>query len=784
MRVAKEIVYMLALQALLIPAQAFPEGSSGLPNRRKNRLLNVRGLENHGADIQAMEETAAHEIIETFATTKDKLPKIPGQQKHKESGVVRGGEESYKTKSRKSKHPYHHVAPKASSTKAPGGRLPTAPVMPPPPSTKKYPVVKPPTKKDEGSDDSKKSSYKQGSQEKGDMGATRAPKGVKGEKGYADTTKKAKTSDDKDKYPKGMKDGKNKGGKTKVPQFPGDDDIYDHVDGDEGSGGTDDGSAGVDTNSTATRAPRVQPTMAPTEPKDGRNDGDDVQNAAERDGDNDDYWDDEFYNDDGDTDDGNIPVLPDYRGDGDDDDMSRLVDIAVPVGSAAAIMMCCLAVFCCYRRKRVRSPQDIHEIDAKIQSAEEGTHDGTADLTDARTFTFSDSGIEKHRRMLGMAQPSDRSSTVEDELRGAMESLEDFEEVSLHDDDGNHARRSPPSGAKTTLTDHLFGSAFRPPGSPPMRQVPTIEAPAITEAVSRDDSSTSDIYMTNQGTYEESENEYESSSDSSAGDKEMFEEEVVEDEVRNEGEHLTNDGFDENMTGAPATGDHHKPTIIVQTEAPQTQSKNYAGNEKEHNDQDREANVIDLSTYDQETTLRSAVSTKSMSQAVTENIEDKKEDPPTDCASIVSSETQPKNHQEAEQNVQVSDKTISSSASPSENTSKAAEDNRPAWMKKAEERMAVASSKPAINEAATEKNEEDTQPALAKKVDEKKPETTSMPPSDTAAQVKEDTRPAWMKTTLRSASPSPPSSPKKEEEDNVPEWMRKYKQMKFQKADN
>ena len=294
MRIVKEIAYVLTLQAILIHIQAFTDGSRGSADRRKNRLLNVRGLKRNGSTIQAIEETAAHEVIDTFATTKDKLPKIPGQVKEQESGVAKGGRDSEKKKSRKGKLPERHFAPKAASTKSPAGRLPTAPVMPPSQETKKYPVIKTPAKKDQGKDYSKKSSYKKESQDKGDTGATKAPKRVKGEKDYEDTEKKDKISDDRAKYPKGTKDGKEKGDKTKVPKFPGDDDIYDHVGGDEGSGGTDNEGTGSETDSTATRAPRIQPTMAPTEPKDGRNEGDEVQNAAERDGDEEDEYDDGF----------------------------------------------------------------------------------------------------------------------------------------------------------------------------------------------------------------------------------------------------------------------------------------------------------------------------------------------------------------------------------------------------------------------------------------------------------------------------------------------------------
>ena len=472
------------------------------------------------------------------------------------------------------------------------------------------------------------------------------------------------------------------------------------------------------------------------------------------------------------ADDGNIPILPDYRGGGDEDNdnISRLVDIAVPVASAAAVMVCCLAVFCFRRRRKDRSPQDIYEIDAKIHSAEEGTYDGTADLTDARTFTFSESGIEKHKRMISMAQRSDRSSTVDEELHRAMESLEDFEEVSLHDDDVNHSRRSSPSGQKTTLTDHIFGSTFRPPALPSKRRALTITPPAIEEAVSRDDSSTSDIYVTNQGTYEESDNEYESGSEASSEKEEVHEEIHDQDEVLNQDENLTGNkiDLDEKTTDPPVKGD------------------------EEQIEQKSETNLIDLTTYDQEVALSSPddhiVSTNTV--LLEKKKLPEKEDPPIDCARLESSEPHPIYHQEVENKVEtngrVSDINVPHITSTSNDTNKVDEDSKPEWMKKAEERMAAASNKPLSSQTATENTHEDHQPAVAKKADEKMFDSAPTPSSDSGNQVirKEDTRPVWMKTTLRSASPSPPSSPKKKEEEDVPEWMRKYKQMKFQKADN
>ena len=281
MRIAKETVYVLALQLFLITTPALVDGSRGYVSRRDG-FVTARGLKNDGSVTQAIEETASHELADTFATTKDKLPKISSQGKEKESGVVRGGGESYK-KSRKGKLPDRPFAPKApTATKSPGGGHPTPPVMPPSSSKQKYPEIKTSRKKDEGK--------VQGSPDTVDMGATKAPKGVKGEKGHDDITKKDKFNDDKGKYPKGLKGGnKDKGGETKVPKFSGDDDVYDHLGDDGGSEG-----AGAETSTPATRAPRIQPTMAPTEPKDGRNDGNDnVQNASERDDDDDDDDDDD-----------------------------------------------------------------------------------------------------------------------------------------------------------------------------------------------------------------------------------------------------------------------------------------------------------------------------------------------------------------------------------------------------------------------------------------------------------------------------------------------------------
>lgn len=272
-RTLKRRAYAIALQLLLITSLAFVDGSRGFVSRR-NGFVAARRLPQDGSVNEAIEETAAHEIAETFTETHEKIPKSSKREDDKESGVVRGGGESYKRKSRKGKLPDRPVAPKTSSTRAPGARLPTPKAM----SGQKYPVIKTPKIKDETSMKDPQKPY---------MGSSKTPKGVKG--------KKDKAYQDRGKYPKGMKSIKDNEDKTIVPKFPGDDDDYDHY-GDYDDGG----GMGDDADSTATRAPRVPSTMAPTVPKDGRHDEDDdyyqddyyyddeVQNAAEREEEDDD----------------------------------------------------------------------------------------------------------------------------------------------------------------------------------------------------------------------------------------------------------------------------------------------------------------------------------------------------------------------------------------------------------------------------------------------------------------------------------------------------------------
>ena len=183
------------------------------------------------------------------------------------------------------------------------------------------------------------------------------------------------------------------------------------------------------------------------------------------------------------------------------------MNLIIPIGSALGVLLLCGGFFIVHRNRREKTPEDIREFEAKIQHhAEEGTMDGTAEMSDARTFTFSEDGIERYKRQLALTGRDDKSSTVDEELRGAMESLEDFEEVSLHEDEDEENQRSQNS---TAPSKQFSQGAFQAVSH--LGLLLSSPVPAIQEAVSRDDSSTSDIYVANKlDSFEESENEYES----------------------------------------------------------------------------------------------------------------------------------------------------------------------------------------------------------------------------------------------------------------------------------
>jgi hypothetical protein len=165
-------------------------------------------------------------------------------------------------------------------------------------------------------------------------------------------------------------------------------------------------------------------------------------------------------------------------------DSANSLEVLIPIASAVGVLVCCLWGFVCLKRRRKEvSPEQFKAYQQKVRRVEDDTVDGTADLTDARTFAFSEDGIERHQR-LGRSARSDKGSHMEDELREIMESIDEFEEVSLHEEDEENQvqtkSKQPPKKAFRPFSD-ILSSAI----------------PPVREAASRDDSTStvSDIYV-------------------------------------------------------------------------------------------------------------------------------------------------------------------------------------------------------------------------------------------------------------------------------------------------
>ena len=295
MRLSKRTTCFLALQ-LALSSPALVSGLHGQETRQDGFV--ARRLEG-GAAIEAGEESAANEISETFSTPAKKLqkPHQPAVSLH--SYEVVEERNSGKEKKEKGKLTPHSLAPKVSkeATIAPKGQSEPTPKQKQP----IYPAKKPeskstksPSKTPKGSEAEKDDrdyyyyyyyyyedgddSYedKKGKKESETGKNNKNPKGVKGEKSYKNAAKKDKETDDRGKAPKGTKDeNKDKGGKTKVPKFPGDDDDYHDDFYSGGDGGNHDGGGVIP--STPTISPGNASTDTPTEPKDGRNVDDDDQ---------------------------------------------------------------------------------------------------------------------------------------------------------------------------------------------------------------------------------------------------------------------------------------------------------------------------------------------------------------------------------------------------------------------------------------------------------------------------------------------------------------------------
>ena len=391
------------------------------------------------------------------------------------------------------------------------------------------------------------------------------------------------------------------------------------------------------------------------------------------------------------------------------------------------------------RNRRERTPEDIREFEAKIQHhAEEGTMDGTAEMSDARTFSFSEDGIERYRRQLALTGKSDKSSTIDEELRGAMESLDDFEEVSLHEDEDEDEENQGVQKS-TSLSKQLSQGAFQAVSTLGLFSGPV---PAIQEAVSRDDSSTSDIYVANkQDSFEESENEYESYSNhegAHAVQVEEFEEVEVEEEE--------NEDLEENQKIDTI---HSK----VQNAEQSTEAENQV-----------QKDVIDLTLYENEGQANGSTTSALEPEGLAPENEEGSGDDDSQATPLAGTAA-------------TSVSTLSSPPSLLGDRVKEADHNEPTDAGTTDVAPPTTASTVetavSLDEAKTEITEE------CINTEEKNTKF-----EDDSPDTKEDNRPEWMKKSLRAKSPvSRSTPPPKEDEEKIPEWMLKYKQMRFQKVD-
>ena len=388
------------------------------------------------------------------------------------------------------------------------------------------------------------------------------------------------------------------------------------------------------------------------------------------------------------------------------------MNIIIPAGSALTILICCLGCFFIRRRNREIRPHDIRELEAKIQHhAEEGTLDGTAEISDARTFTFSEDGIERYKRMV----QADKSSTVDDELRGAMESLEDFEEVSLHEDDGDdYEKKSTANNTLSSGLNQLAQGAFRAVSA----GLSNSKIPPIAETISSD----SDVYVTNnedknkEDTFEESDNDYES----------------VDDDTRD----VEHDSHPEKVT--PSSKIEESTNLVAIADH----------SEQEIASEEGEKEVIDLSTYDQKETY-----------AEPDGLVFHDND-----STAMASHSKPVT--EPEPKLVKAALTESSLSIPDDVNREDKETQEPA------ESTEINDSPQEVKSTMESTNEVYETQTLE--------EAGEMNSADT---TQDYNKPEWMTKTLRSSPPSQSAPTPKTNEENVPEWMRKYKQMKFQKVD-
>jgi hypothetical protein len=510
MKITNRVVSILALKLACLPVLV--QGIRGLAHPeetgiRSRRLMSkvIEHVEEYGADSE-------EEISQTFATSKSK------------NGVV-VKHASYGSKSSR--------IPKAMGLK----QVPTKKVTPPPTT----PPMKAPTAP---TAPAKKMTHPA-------TAPAKAPKGSKA---------------DKEKGGYGMKSGGESGsspGKEKGSKAPG----SGKPKAPKGAKKSD--GEGTPTASDPTLAPTMVQTTVASEPKDGRNNGgddttgdggDSVGNGDEIDTDTVPQESEEESDGDSGPDFGKIflhsrsplskmhtnifSVLPDLSGGAvpdfapEPDEESKLMNVVVPVGSALAVLTLFGVFFFARRDKRERSLEDMDEFEAKIQLAEEGTLDGATDMSDFRTVTFSEDGIKQCRKMV-LGGRSDKSSTVEENLDKALESLEEFEEVSLHDSSSNDPSvdvASPPSqpSPKSSSRSNRPGvDVFR---MLPLGLRPAYQAEDITRDISKDDSSTSEIYVGKDDESIDSDSEegsefYELEIDENEDEKEPTTEEETKEEV-------------------------------------------------------------------------------------------------------------------------------------------------------------------------------------------------------------------------------------------------------------
>ena len=150
--------------------------------------------------------------------------------------------------------------------------------------------------------------------------------------------------------------------------------------------------------------------------------------------------------------------------------------------------MCCLACFLCHKRRgREISPNIFTMYESKLHGrrVDEVTMDGTAELSDARTFTFSEDGIER-RTKSSRSTRVNKGSSMDAELRQVMEGIEEFEEVSLHEEDEENQGKWTSSGRSNGNGRGAFRS---------FSDILSSATPPIRVNISHDDSTVSDIYM-------------------------------------------------------------------------------------------------------------------------------------------------------------------------------------------------------------------------------------------------------------------------------------------------